>query len=158
MSFRARPDGESPSAGLIEQGGATTVGGGTHNCNDLYYGGCGTVFSITADGKERLVHSFRSADGSLPKSSLTAIRGLFYGTTTSGGAYSCGPYHGCGTAFSITRSGSETVLHSFRAPTGYLPTTNLILKNGIFYGTAQLGGRYGSGPPYNGGVFFSLSR
>lgn len=148
-----------PAGDLLPVRGAlygTTAGGGAHNCqfND---GGCGTIFSITTNGKERLLHSFTGMDGSQPQSGLTNIDGTLYGTTSSGGANSCGPYHRCGTVFSLTTNGSETVLHSFRAETGYLPTANLIYERGAFYGTAQLGGLYGSGPPYNGGVFFSLT-
>ncbi len=151
------PDGWYPAADLLDVEGTlygTTFGGGTHNCGGGY-GGCGTVFSITTGGKERVLHSFNGIDGSFPAASLIDIGGTLYGTTSSGGASACGPYGGCGTVFSLTRDGTEKVLHNFREGTGYLPMARLNYKSGSFFGTAQLG-PYGGHAPYGGGTFFSL--
>ena len=63
-------------------------------------GGDGTVFSVTPAGVETILYSFTGgpADGKYPLSSLLQVSaGMFYGTTTQGGANSNG-----GTVFSIT--------------------------------------------------------
>jgi uncharacterized repeat protein (TIGR03803 family) len=158
-NFGKGNDGWYPAADLLDVNGTlygTTIGGGSHNCPGGY-GGCGTVFSITTDGKEKVLHDFHGIDGSYPAASLIDAGGTLYGTTKNGGTNSCGPYGRCGTVFSITRSGVEKVPHIFRGETGYLPEARLIYMSGSFFGTTQLGGRYGGGPPYSGGVVFSLT-
>jgi uncharacterized repeat protein (TIGR03803 family) len=83
-------------AGLINAKGwlyGTTTGGGA------YLGG--TVFRITARGKEQVLHSFSYGnDGFTPFAGLLDVKGTFYGTTGTGGAYG-GPSGG-GTVFSLT--------------------------------------------------------
>jgi uncharacterized repeat protein (TIGR03803 family) len=147
-NFGNGTDGENPYAGLIEVKGTfygTTAHGGVYSCGA--YGGCGTVFSITGSGTEKVVHSFGAAgDGSAPKASLIDVKGTFYGTSHSGGA-GTGCYLGCGTVFSITASGTENVLHSFGSSTsdGALPNAALIYVNGTLYGTTEGGGTNGHG-------------
>jgi uncharacterized repeat protein (TIGR03803 family) len=80
-------DGSFPYAGLIDiKGtlyGVTTDGGS--NCQPS--GGCGTVFSITTRGTEKILHSFGSvSDGSAPEAALIDVSGTLYGTTALGGA------------------------------------------------------------------------
>jgi uncharacterized repeat protein (TIGR03803 family) len=55
----------------------TTVRGGIDNI--------GTVFSVTASGEERVLHSFQGTDGMGPDSPLTVLGGKLYGTTLYGG-------------------------------------------------------------------------
>lgn len=151
--FRNDPDGEFPEAGLINVGGTlygTTIEGGVDKCNMGV--SCGTVFSITTSGKEKVLHSFGSSgDGVIPfYGSLLNVKGTLYGTTRNGGANSCGSqgnYSNCGTVFSITTSGMETVLYSFRVPPddGVHPVSGLVSVNGKLYGTADFGGRYKGG-------------
>jgi uncharacterized repeat protein (TIGR03803 family) len=131
-------DGQNPDAGLIYVKGAlygTTTGAGAYNL--------GTVFTITPSGTETVLHSFGNGyDGAVPQTSLVYVRGKLYGTTMEGGA-SCGStFAGCGTVFSITPSGKETVLHSFkgRSTDGQDPVGDLINVNGTLYGTTYLGG------------------
>lgn len=158
-NFGKGNDGWYPAADLLDVGGmlyGTTKGGGAHNCPDGY-GGCGTVFSITTDGKERVLHSFTGVDGSFPESRLVDVGGKFYGTTSSGGTNSCGPYGRCGTVFSLTSSGTENVLHRFSEEAGYMSVSPLTYESGSFFGTTLLGGTHGSGPPYEGGTVFSLT-
>jgi len=75
--------------------------------------------------------------------------GNLYGTTFFGGAGAgCDIYSGgCGTAFKLDTTGTETVLHSFSgAPDGSNPTARLILDaSGNLYGTTAYGGAYGFG-------------
>jgi uncharacterized repeat protein (TIGR03803 family) len=151
-SFGAGKDGRNPYAGLTELRGTlygTTLAGGSYTCSQrYYYYSCGTVFSITTGGKERVLHSFgKGADGANPYASLMERKGTLYGTTLYGGAYSCGVYHGCGTVFSITPGGKERVLHSFGASSdGKAPQVGLVDVDGTLYGTTPAGGahRYGT--------------
>jgi len=138
-------DGGQPFAGLVfdKEGnlyGATYAGG---DYND------GTVFELTPSGTETILHSFdfNGSDGYYPASSLVLdSKGNLYGTTTYGGPYGCNE-DGCGTAFEVTPSGMETILHSFGASgDGSYPNGNLTRgKNGTLYGTTNTGGAYGSG-------------
>jgi uncharacterized repeat protein (TIGR03803 family) len=83
---------------------------------------------------------------------LIEVSGTLYGTTISGGA------HSYGTAFSITTTGDEHVLHSFSgAPDdGADPVASLIDVNGMLYGTTIGGGTYYD--TYGGdGTVFALS-
>ncbi len=149
-SFGGGSDGAQPFAGLIYVNGAlygtTIAGGGSFYCSDGDYYGCGTVYSVTPGGTEKLPHDFGTrSDGQNPRASLIGVGGMLYGTTTRGGSYACygSSYPGCGTVFSITRSGVERVLHSFSGypDDGARPSTDLIGVKGTLYGTTGLGGR-----------------
>jgi uncharacterized repeat protein (TIGR03803 family) len=130
-------DGQNPEAALINVKGTlygTTTGGGAYNL--------GTVFAITPSGTETVLHSFGNGhDGAVPQTALIYVRGKLYGTTEEGGA-SCGSTFECGTVFSITTSGKETVLHSFKgySADGQDPSGNLINVNDTLFGTTRLGG------------------
>jgi uncharacterized repeat protein (TIGR03803 family) len=142
-SFGGSGDGEDPVAGLINVKGTlygtTDVGGAN---------GYGTVFTITPSGTETVIYSFKggSADGAYPQAGLVDVNGTLYGTTNEGGA-TCGASGGCGTVFSITPSGKETVIHTF--PTGSgdgeYPDATLIAVKGQLYGTTCCGGASGYG-------------
>jgi uncharacterized repeat protein (TIGR03803 family) len=137
-------DGGNPLAGLIDVNGTlygTTFNGGASSL--------GTVFAITPAGKERVLHSFGSgSDGLAPQAGLVDVDGVLYGTTTGGGGTS-----GAGTVFSITPSGTETVLHNFseHSSDGYNPTAALVDLNGTLYGTTEFGGIT------NGGTVFAIT-
>jgi uncharacterized repeat protein (TIGR03803 family) len=154
-SFGAGKDGRNPYAGLTELGGTlygTTLAGGSFTCSQRsYYYSCGTVFSITPGGKERVLHSFgNGADGANPYASLMERKGTLYGTTLYGGANTCGRYYGCGTVFSITPAGKETVLHSFGAASdGALPQAGLVDVDGTLYGTTIYGGAHDEGTVFS---------
>ncbi len=154
-SFGKGNDGWYPSAELIDVEGTlygTTKGGGTGRCGGGY-GGCGTVFSITTAGKERVLHYFNGRDGNFPVASLIDVGGSLYGTTPNGGVNQCSRAYGtCGTVFSIRRDGEEEVLQRFRKGNdgGWYPLVRLTYKSGSFFGTTKFGGAH------NGGVVFSL--
>jgi uncharacterized repeat protein (TIGR03803 family) len=109
----------------------------------------GAVFSLSTSGREKLLHSFkyqgRSKDGYNPVGGLTAIKHTLYGTTQLGGT------HDDGTVFSITPTGTETVLHSFNGSDGSGPVATLLNVNGTLYGTTSSGGAY------NDGTVFSIT-
>lgn len=65
-----------------------------------------------------------------------------YGTTFMGGA------RNVGSVFSVTKSGEEKVLHSFRAGSGKNPVAGLFEAGGALYGTT-----YGSIYDHHGNVF-----
>ncbi|MGB6521384.1 MAG: choice-of-anchor tandem repeat GloVer-containing protein [Candidatus Cybelea sp.] len=146
-SFTGEPDGVNPDAGLLDVDGTlygTTINGGTN--------GDGTVFAITPSGTETLLHSFGGKpDGAHPYAGLVNVNGTLYGTTTSGGA-NCGSTGGCGTVFTITTSGAETVLYSFKGGSadGRYPTqADLLDVNGTLYGTTKRGGTNGRGTVFS---------
>jgi uncharacterized repeat protein (TIGR03803 family) len=158
-SFGAHRDGVHPDASLIDVDGTlygTTAQGGAHSCGNS---SCGTVFSMTTDGTEKVLYSFGKApDGSVPRGSLLDVGGTLYGTTMYGGSHTCADYH-CGTVFSITTAGTENVLYSFDArPDGSHPIATLIAMSGTLYGTTAGGGANYCGSAYNGcGTIFSIA-
>jgi uncharacterized repeat protein (TIGR03803 family) len=149
-SFGTFPDGSYPTASLIDMGGTlygTTAGGGSNSCGYYTYSpysGCGTVYSITTGGTEKVLYKFGSApNGSVPRASLLDMRGTLYGTTAYGGSYTCGFREklSCGTVFSITTSGKEKMLHSLGGGyDGEYPVAGLIKVKGTLYGTTSGGG------------------
>jgi uncharacterized repeat protein (TIGR03803 family) len=160
-SFGASPDGDAPRASLVDVGGTlygTTEQGGANTCgNSSGYFGCGTVFSVTTAGKEKVLYSFGvPPDGNGPRASLIDAGGTLYGTTENGGSYTCvsdSQYFGCGTVFSVTTSGSETVVHHFAGGEndGVEPQAPLIAVKGTLYGTTYAGGAS------HGGTVFSIT-
>lgn len=151
-SFGQGTDGAVPSAALIDVDGrlygTTAVGGyltSSHSCN--HTNSCGTVFSITQSGTEKILYRFTGdPDGAHPVAALVSVKGKLYGTTEFGGPYFCDYGGTCGTVFSITPSGAEKVLHSFGAGTdGVDPAAALIDVNGTLYGTTTGGGMYDHG-------------
>jgi uncharacterized repeat protein (TIGR03803 family) len=99
-----------------------------------------------------VLYSFKggSGDGANPVAGLLNVNGTFYGTTEVGGSTKCYYNQGCGTVFTITPSGTETVLHSFKGkPDGGSPRAALINVNGTFYGTTETGGAYKDGTVFS---------
>jgi uncharacterized repeat protein (TIGR03803 family) len=142
-----RHDGKDPDGTLTEVNGTfygtTDSGGGVGPKNQ------GTVFSVTPNGKESVLHTFAAQeDGANPYCALLLDDGVLYGTTILGGR------DDQGTVFSITPSGTERVLYSFGVlPDGEQPIGGLISVKGRLYGTARSGG----GQPYGTGTVFEIS-
>jgi uncharacterized repeat protein (TIGR03803 family) len=145
-------DGANPQGDLVLSGNTlygVTYEGGTSNY--------GTVFALNTStlGFTNL-HNFTAGtnDGGYPVAGLILSGNTLYGTTTIGGSSTCG------TVFALNTDGTGfALLHSFSA-LGPAPTTNsdggfpcdrLLLAGGTLYGTAELGGSFGSG------TVFSLS-
>jgi uncharacterized repeat protein (TIGR03803 family) len=142
-SFSGGMDGANPDGFLVRDKAGnfygTTTGGGAF--------GAGTVFGITATGKEAVLYSFAGgADGADPEAGLALdAAGNLYGTTIAGGL-------GNGTVFKLThpKSGTkwtEQVLYGFgTGEDGTIPVAGVTLDAaGNVYGTASAGGAYGYG-------------
>jgi len=165
-------DGAYPQASLImDSRGAlygTTVNGGIFGANVIGGSpGQGTVFKLTpptVSGNpwtETVLYRFCSraycADGAIPASRLVIDQyGALYGTTQSGGNDGLS-----GTIFKLTPPAvmdgpwTETVLHSFcslqSCADGAQPNGDLIMHQGVLYGTTN------TGPNNGGGTVFKLT-
>jgi uncharacterized repeat protein (TIGR03803 family) len=159
-TFQGGKDGCGPLAGLFRFNGLLygTTGGGILPCsqkNPNY----GTVFSISTSGSEQVLHTFGGPpDGASPDGSLIELNNVLYGTTEFGGPYcSAEGSAGCGTIFSVTKSGKELVQYSFSDAIGFAPRSGLTLApyqfwKTAFYGTTVFGGKTESNNGY-GTVF-----
>lgn len=140
----AANDGTNPDSSLIQDANGnfygTTPNGGS--------AGQGTVFKISPQGVETILHNFGDGsvakDGAYPAAALVEdSNGNLYGTTPYGGA------NGTGTVFEVTAQGF-TILHSFNDGSvtndGSNPVAALIQGiDGNFYGTTENGGAGGVG-------------
>jgi uncharacterized repeat protein (TIGR03803 family) len=156
--FKRKSDGAYPQGDLVAVNGTlygTTIEGGGSACNS--YRGCGTVFSITSSGKEKVLYAFGGPDGQSPNGDLLNVNGTLYGTTYRGGGSGCFYGGGCGNVYTITTSGKESVLYKFLGGSdGGNPASGLIDVNGTLYGTTFYGG--GSSACTNGcGTVYSIS-
>jgi uncharacterized repeat protein (TIGR03803 family) len=144
-AFKGGTDGTNPFSGPIAINGTlygTTSNGGSTGCNGM---GCGTVFSITATGRKKVLYRFKGgSDGANPDSDLIDVNGTLYGTTFNQGGTGCNG-RGCGTVFSVTPSGTEKVVYAFKGGTDGAQPSGLIVVNGILYGTTAYGGTGCSG-------------
>jgi uncharacterized repeat protein (TIGR03803 family) len=136
-------DGDGPYSSLIIDSagnlyGTTQLGGATNN---------GTVFKISPEGAETILHSFTGIDpngppydGANPQSGVIMDNaGNLYGATWQGGA------NDTGTVYRISPSGTEVVLYSFGpvGTDGLNPNGDLIMDSaGNLYGTTACGGAY----------------
>jgi uncharacterized repeat protein (TIGR03803 family) len=156
------PDGESPFGGLvIDNAGnlyGTTQSGGQPGCHSE----CGTVFKLTPDGTETVLYNFRGPpnDGSNPDGTLIEDNsGNLYGSLFTGGHGDCYSDNGCGAAFKLSPSGTETIVHFFKNKGG----ENLIAglwadSDGNLYGTTVYGGTRNCTDSTDGcGVAFELA-
>jgi uncharacterized repeat protein (TIGR03803 family) len=139
-SFKGGTDGETPFAGVIQDSkgnlyGTTEQGGGSGG--SCFTAGCGTVFKLSKTGKETILYAFTGgADGTLPLAGVIQdTKGNLYGTTVADGR------NGSGIVFKLSKTGKETVLHTFTGPDGNEPSGELIQDaEGNLYGTTYLGG------------------
>jgi uncharacterized repeat protein (TIGR03803 family) len=135
-------DGMHPQAGLIADSSGnlygTTLGGGNGQCS------CGTIFKVTPERRETVLHSFKGgSDGAGPYGGLVFDgAGNLYGTTAAGGSSGCNG-HGCGTVFKLSGT-KESVLYAFQGGSdGWEPEGALVIDgNGNLYGTTAQGGSY----------------
>lgn len=139
-NFGGGADGARPEGGLVDLNGmlfGTTYLGGGGTCRTSgREEGCGTIFSITTNGTEKLLGTFSGEpEGQFPAASLIAVKGSLYGTTSEGGS------DAQGTVFRITTAGAKKLLHSFGAGRdGRNPRAALVYVKGMLYGNTAGGG------------------
>jgi uncharacterized repeat protein (TIGR03803 family) len=139
-SFKGRGDGQSPEAGLTVMNNklyGTTNRGGTDND--------GTVFELSEDGTERVIHSFSGSDGAQPRARLTVMNDKLYGTTELGGRGCGNSAPTCGTVFELQIDGKMRVLHEFDGTDGKYPRASLTAYGRKLFGTTDRGGTGGLG-------------
>ncbi len=147
-NFKGGADGADPQAGVFKDKednlyGTTFAGGAS---------GAGTVFKVTKEGQETILHSFGS-QGTNPVAGVTFdAAGNIYGTTSTGG------HDGNGTVYQLAANSgwAETTLHDFALGTdGGVPYGGLIFDgSGNIYGATTEGGIAGSN---GGGTIFELT-
>lgn len=117
-SFKAVPDAGSPFGPLL-------LSNGTFYSNALNGGanGIGAVYTVSAAGKENVLHSFAGApsDGKYPIAGLAVKSGEFYGTTGTAARTILEPFSksarpGANTFFTVS-PGRRTA--KFRKPASY---------------------------------------
>lgn len=160
-SFRGgAADGSVPLSPLMNVRGTlygTTNEGGSVRVGNTLCSSCGTFFSISTSGKEKVLYFFGSAksDGHHPLGTMVYLNRKLYVATMGGG-------YGSGTIVSMTTAGKESVLYRFknkndgRCNGGFCNLTKL---NGTLYGTAYFGGKNKTGSVFSltpGGAFKTL--
>jgi uncharacterized repeat protein (TIGR03803 family) len=143
-------DGSAAYAGLIQASdenfyGVTYTGGSAN---------AGVIFKVTSSGTYTVLHNLNgTTDGNGPFSSVTqATDGKLYGTANAGGSSKLG------TLFSVTTSGTFTVLVNFNGTNGSIPNSHMKQNtNGVLYGDTYQGGNLSLCSNNGCGVVYSLS-
>ncbi|MBV8724211.1 MAG: hypothetical protein JO350_02635 [Candidatus Eremiobacteraeota bacterium] len=139
-AFKGGADGAAPVLlGMVASKSAligTTSAGGDVKCSVENSVGCGTIFSVTTSGKERVLYRFKGkSDGALPSGSLVLSGKVLYGTTNFGGVANNG------TVYAFTGKGGERVIYAFKGyPDGAVPFGGITQLGGYLYGTTGFGG------------------
>lgn len=157
-NFTGGSDGSYPQAGLaIGEGGVlygTTAMGGPSTVCDVYFPGCGTVFSLippsVAGGTwtETVIQNFSGPDGADPQAGVSigsggVLYGINYGVSSIfSRSYALAPPASPGGAW------TETVLS---VQTGASSSGTAVNRAGVVYGTTQYSGSS------NNGSLFSLT-
>lgn len=151
-TFKGGTDGANSTRPLIGVNGtlygATSTGGDTNCTLEAQASGCGTIFSVSLTGTERVLDRFHGGSDAADPHTFIDANGTFYGTSAYGGGFDCADGDGCGTIFSLTPTRTERVLYSFTNGIGQNPGPSLIDINGTLYGTTYYGGLNGRGSVY----------
>ncbi|HEX3431166.1 MAG TPA: choice-of-anchor tandem repeat GloVer-containing protein [Rhizomicrobium sp.] len=141
-AFVGGTDGSGPTSSLARDAsgnlyGTTAVGGGS-SCMGY---GCGTVFKVSAQGKEQVLYAFQgTSDGNWPWGNLIIdATGNLYGIAELGGT-------GSGVVFQLDTRGSENVLYAFTGGSdGAQPSGLIADRKGKLFGATLYGGSGGQG-------------
>jgi len=102
----------------------------------------GTVWKVSANGTETVLHSFAggTSDGEYPLAGVIVDgKGNVYGNTETGGASNFG------TVYEISAKGAFTLVHSFDGTDGKYPYGSFVRSKSTFFGSTQNGGTIGYG-------------
>lgn len=94
-SFTGVLDDAFPNTALLRDGAGNLFGG----TNGAHPAGNGTVFKLSPNGTETVLHEFNGSDGAIVQDLKADSNGNLYGVTLQGGA------HGFGTVFELTGTG-----------------------------------------------------
>jgi uncharacterized repeat protein (TIGR03803 family) len=134
-------DGCNPTMGLV-QDKLGNLYGATQACGSSSWG---TIFKLDQKGNETVLYSFTGGtDGENPNygSLFMDKNGNLYGVTSGGGLYDEG------VVYKLSKSGKETVLHTFAGgeTDGCYPYGSVTMDHaGNLYGTTVECGTYGGG-------------
>ena len=132
----------------------TTMYGGIVNCVvDNAPIGCGTVFKLSIDGQETVLHEFSgdTNEGGNPYAGLAEdAQDNYYGTTDVGGR-DC-----CGTIFKLSKTGKESELAQVGRVASYLWSGVALDAAGNIYGDSYEGGDYKDCGGYGCGAIYKL--
>ena len=155
-TFPEGAEGTSPRWRLLRSGkgtfyGVTQFGGNTTSCA-IGTVGCGVAFSVNAQGKEQILHTFgeQVGDGAEPSAGLFLADGNGYATTFFGGTVNSTCPLGCGVVARESTKGKYSVIYSFiGADDGFNPSGGLAQdSSGNIYGATISGGSSGDGVIY----------
>ncbi len=141
---------KGPAGGLFMDQSGIIFGAAQFGSDQRCGIGCGSIFQLDQTGNLELLYKFTGgSDGGNPIGPLVQdADGNFYGVAQSGGKLSCSeqflfPGAGCGVVFKLSKSGTLTVLHTFKGGLdGAIPQAGLLLDaDGNLYGTALSGGK-----------------
>ncbi len=156
--FGAGNDGAFPyGAPVADASGnlyGTTEQGGGAGCSHQGVGGCGTIYKIEPNGREKVLYAFKGGnDGGYPQAGLVLdSAGNLYGTATTGGR------DDFGTVFELASNGTFSVLHSFTGGSdGGDPAGLIADSKGTLYGTAFVGGNLDDCSGEGCGTVFKLA-
>ncbi len=150
LAFKGGIDGAQPQGGVVFGPGGLLYGatafGGTIRCIYQFQLGCGTIYSLSLTGTERVLHRFAGkADGAGPGELTVDSHGDIVGATTFGGF---------GTIFRLQAQPQKplqfSVIYAFQnGADGRSPNTKLAVdSDGAIYGTARDGGAGGYGTAF----------
>ena len=110
----------------------TTARGGAYNQ--------GVIFSVNTDGSNyTLLHQFNGTDGNDPLGPLIpGPNGIFYGIAGGGGPNF--PHQNPGVLFSLSATGTYSILYNFSEADGENPTTMILTPSGVLVGGTYYGG------------------
>jgi hypothetical protein len=133
-------------------------GGGSAGYGYLYQ----LVRPASVGGKwtVKVLHAFKGGtEGAYPASITIGPGNTIYGVTSRGGSTAC-MNGGCGTVFKLMppavagKNWKATILYRFTKSSGFYPYAQLLLKDGVLYGSTV--GKQATKDFHNGASIFSL--
>src|SRR5579863_265185 len=130
-------------AGCATGNGGTLPATSAPSANAAHYAYPLSVRGNTSSGNPAIYLFQGQPDGASPYDGPVYAKGTLYGTTYAGGA------NNLGAVFSVSRGGSENILHSFSGSDGEYPYGSLVYVKGKLYGTTYYGGANGAGTVFS---------